>query len=892
MRRIFALFCAVVLVASVRAEDPTAPVLPKDAPKPPQPAGGDRPKIRYWLEDPNTQPTTARPAQPGEATAPGESVIDEQKDQPLVVKDTADYDQTAEERAVRRAGLKKEIDIKLLECKTSYKAGDFERVIAVARNIITADPRNVAAMEWMHKAQTRLIAADQRVIDIAMEKRAAEALLEVDEHQVRPPPRLKAVRPHLPLRHEDPTLAKRKTIHEKLEQHIEAMDFMKADLEFVLNTLFLLTGVNIIADPAAIEGKSLTLHVENLPLRAVLDFIVRTNEGMTYSVTDDAIWVTATEASDMKKLMFPRIYPIQFGLVSTAENSGGSSGGGGGGGGGTGQRGGGTGRASTGRGGGGGGAAGGGAAAGGAQELEPSYLETVLKWMKDAQDTRVFPEGSDYLVDRQSNQLIVYTTATGHDYIRELMDAFDQPAIQVLIKARFLDISGLNEKGIGVNLDNLQKRVGDLAIGSGNPTPTDNTDTTTDTTTNPRADPNKFYSFMQGTEPINIPGVLGNGSFFQLIGRRTDPQFQITLRALLASRSTKVLSEPQILAINNKESIIDITQHFSYVTDLRPITTTSGVGDGNTVTNVPAFVPEFDEENIGFTLVVTPSVGRDLKTINLHLNPVVDELAAGQSIQQFQTFDAAISTDAGQNTSIQRPTINQTSLETDVVLEDNGYVIIGGLMRNFRETRERKVPGLHRIPYLGNLFKSTSTSVDRRNLMIIVEAQIITTGGRTYYKEPELDDAGPREGGTNRSPGQTSEWKRPDSVNNILGLPPQANVSNTKRGGGEVKIPAPAARTSASNTKSNLPSPAAARTPVAAPANPQASAQDESSVLKKMTPQERMERLARASRMQTVRQTMPKVAPNGWSVPKEEVGAATNANSASGRGELVTPPQE
>src|ERR1700759_5398127 len=100
-----------------------------------------------------------------------------------------------------------------------------------------------------------------------------------------------------------------------MDPRIEAMDFMKADLEFVLNTLFLLTGVNIIADPAAIEGKTLTLHVEDLPLRAVLDFIVRTNDGMTYSITDDAIWITATEASDMKKLMFPRVYPIQYGLV-------------------------------------------------------------------------------------------------------------------------------------------------------------------------------------------------------------------------------------------------------------------------------------------------------------------------------------------------------------------------------------------------------------------------------------------------------------------------------------------------------------------------------------------------------------------------------------------------
>jgi hypothetical protein len=88
-------------------------------------------------------------------------------------------------------------------------------------------------------------------------------------------------------------------------------------------------------------------------------------------------------------------------------------------------------------------------------------------------------------------------------------------------------------------------------------------------------------------------------------------------------------------------------------------------------------------------------------------------------------------------------------------------------------------------------------------------------------------------------------------------------------------VPTPAARTA----------PAPAKTANAASND----AKTENSVLQKMTPQERMERLARASRMQTVRTSMPKVAPNGWSVPKEEVGAVSGSND---RSELVTPPQD
>src|SRR6185295_18397745 len=73
-------------------------------------------------------------------------------------------------------------------------------------------------------------------------------------------------------RPEDPSMSRREKIAAALEQPI-TVDFMKADLDYVMNSLLLLTGVNIIADPAALDGKSITLHVNDLKLREVLDYI-------------------------------------------------------------------------------------------------------------------------------------------------------------------------------------------------------------------------------------------------------------------------------------------------------------------------------------------------------------------------------------------------------------------------------------------------------------------------------------------------------------------------------------------------------------------------------------------------------------------------------------------
>jgi hypothetical protein len=213
------------------------------------------------------------------------------------------------------------------------------------------------------------------------------------------------------------------------------------------------------------------------------------------------------------------------------------------------------------------------------------------------------------------------------------------------------------------------------------------------------------------------------------------------------------------------------------------------------------------------------------------------------------------------------------------VVEDNGYVIIGGLMRNFKETRERKIPGLHRIPFLGHLFKTTSTSLDRRNLMIIVEAQIITPGGRTYYKEPEPDDVGPREGSSYRSPGQTSELNhpRPNSVQTALGQAPRAPMIR----------PEPVERKEAKESE-----PLRRTRPVPLPTDPARAVTDVIEANKApapagqaMTPHERMERLARATRANPV--SLNSSGP-GWSMPEEE----SEPKNKEARGEVINTPNE
>jgi type II secretory pathway component GspD/PulD (secretin) len=724
----------------------TGPELPSEENLHPLPVG-EQPHVRYWLRDPASPEET--PPQVVTAVAPAPAVA------PMpVVAETGGTTKTIEDR---RATMQDLFTQMLKKAKDAYKVKDYGRCISICRNILTADPRHKGAAEMMSQARLGEVSADKRVTELAGVRKDEEMLLESDQRAIRPPVRIPEERPYWPRRSDEPVSQRRIDMKKVLDEPV-TVDFVQADLEWVLNTLFIITGVNIIADPAALEGKALTLHVEKVPLKEVLEFIVRNNDGIQYSVTDHALWITATSADDLKKIMYPKVYPIHHGLVSSRPASGMASGGGGAGGMGRSNQ---TGRAGA---GGAGGAQGQGQ---GQQGQDVSYLELVLDWIASQADTQTFPDGSQYFVDKPSNNLVVYTTPAGHDKIKEFLDVFDQPPIQVLIKARFLKIRDNGEKGLGVSLDSLS---GNISFGNPN---------------------NSMpYGFANLAQLGSALGTAGATQMFSLSGSRLDPKFEFTVRAILQDRKTKVLAEPQIIAVNNKEAYIDITTNFSYITDLREVEGTTFGGNGTAASNVVAYVPEFDTENIGFTLFVTPSVGRDLKTINLHLRPVVDDLAEGQNIQDFQSFEV-IDANRGPNQTppvIQRPTIDQTSLETDVVLEDNGFVIIGGLIRSARTTVEKKVPGLHRIPGLGHLFKSKSEVVDRTNLVIIIESQIITPRGRTYRTDANPDDGDVREGGANRAPGQVSDMVPPVLPPTVSPAARTQSPANTPRSMGVWKV--------------------------------------------------------------------------------------------------------
>ncbi|WP_297774259.1 type II secretion system secretin GspD [uncultured Roseovarius sp.] len=171
------------------------------------------------------------------------------------------------------------------------------------------------------------------------------------------------------------------------------------------------------------------------------------------------------------------------------------------------------------------------------------------------------------------------------------------------------------------------------------------------------------------------------------------------LAALASKSSTKLLSTPSILTLNNREAEIIVAQNVPFVTG-----SFSTVGD--------SAVPEqpfqtIQRQDVGLTLTVTPQITRD-KTVRLEIDQEVSNLTNSASAA------------GGEITS-------RRELSTNVLVRDGNVIMLGGLLENGSGSVNQRVPGLSELPLLGRLFKGRSTTENQRILLVMLRPRILSS---------------------------------------------------------------------------------------------------------------------------------------------------------------------
>ncbi len=169
-------------------------------------------------------------------------------------------------------------------------------------------------------------------------------------------------------------------------------------------------------------------------------------------------------------------------------------------------------------------------------------------------------------------------------------------------------------------------------------------------------------------------------------------------RALSQDSNTNVLSTPSIVTMDNHEASINVGQEVPF---LSGSFATQGIATGEGQVNP---FQTINREEIGIKLNVTPHINEG-DMIMLQIGQEVSTLAPSGGAVDLIT--------------------NKRTISTRVMVPDGAILVLGGLTSDDLQEQMESVPGLGRIPLLGELFRYRSTSSVKRNLMVFIRPQIL-----------------------------------------------------------------------------------------------------------------------------------------------------------------------
>jgi len=171
------------------------------------------------------------------------------------------------------------------------------------------------------------------------------------------------------------------------------------------------------------------------------------------------------------------------------------------------------------------------------------------------------------------------------------------------------------------------------------------------------------------------------------------------LTAVATSQTTKLLSTPSIMTLNNQEAEIVVAQNVPFVTG-----SFSTVGDDAIPENP---FQTIERQDIGLTLNVTPQINAD-KTVKMVIKQEVSNLTRNTA------------STGGEITS-------KRSLSTTVLVRDGNVVMLGGLLENGSGSEKQEVPGLSKLPLVGGLFRGKNASKSQRVLLVLLRPKVVNS---------------------------------------------------------------------------------------------------------------------------------------------------------------------
>jgi general secretion pathway protein D len=309
--------------------------------------------------------------------------------------------------------------------------------------------------------------------------------------------------------------------------------------------------------------------------------------------------------------------------------------------------------------------------------------------------------GGQIQADPATNSLIITAAEPQYRQLRAIIDQLDARRAQVYVESLIAEINSDKAAEFGIQWQNALGNRADTnnlsAAGTNYGTGGKNLlalalsglSTTATTTTAPSVLPATGLNLGLGTliAGKTVLGIFAN--FLQTTGEGN------------------ILSTPNLLTLDNEEAKIIIGQNVPFVTGQY----TNSAGSSGSSGTVNPF-QTVERKDVGLTLKVKPQISEN-GTVKLEIFQEVSSVQA-----------SSINSATGLIT-------NKRSIQTNVLVEDGGIVVLGGLLQDEYSNNQEKVPLLGDIPLFGNLFKTESRARKKTNLMVFLRPVVVRDSAAT-----------------------------------------------------------------------------------------------------------------------------------------------------------------
>jgi len=278
--------------------------------------------------------------------------------------------------------------------------------------------------------------------------------------------------------------------------------------------------------------------------------------------------------------------------------------------------------------------------------------------------------------DENTNSLIIVASSQYYKIVEDIIGKLDVVREQVLVEFQIIEVSEEVLKEIGVDWATLDQAIADSVRGFAL------------TNLGPRVE--AASGDLEG---------LAIGVHKKVGGQAT---IGAVLKALEKQTGVNVLSTPHVLTSNHQEATIIVADNVPYVRDSR-------VTEIDPAT--PTKIQTYDFKDVGIELTVTP-----------HISP-----GDYVRLEVDASFSKLVPSAATGVISGDTPTTATRNVKTVISIPGGATVVIGGLIRDDKETLVKKIPLLGDLPLIGGLFRVDRDRIQKTNLLLFITPHVLTT---------------------------------------------------------------------------------------------------------------------------------------------------------------------